>query len=88
MARAIFCVPLDANGPVLPPMVAESGLQLGEYDAPGHVRDGCGFSVIGHVPYSPTCLVLVDSSQAVLDEMAGEVETYAWIEDVVETGVI
>lgn len=69
--RAIFVVPLENGSPALP--------ELTDW-VNGQARDGSGFSCLGDVPRAGTALVLVDSSEAVIDDMAND-SRYLFVED-------
>ena len=73
MAKAIFVVPFVDNNPAI-----DISLVLG-ISPP----DGYGYSCIGHVPQAPTCLVLIVSSDEVLDTLS-ENPDYLFIEDVTD----
>lgn len=77
MPKAIFTVPFPPETN-LPPMGANDGYCLHYLD--GAVLRG-GYSIVGHVPEAPTCLVQVEASDAVLDQMALD-PTYLFVEDV------
>jgi hypothetical protein len=78
MAKAIYITDFPPEN-TLPPMDSDTGLQLHELVS-GQIRAGSGFSCVGHVPQAPTCIVLVDSSQATIDGMKASAK-YLWIED-------
>ena len=80
MPKAIYLVPIEASNPVLPPFQSDDGYQLW-YDDAGTLRGG--YSLVGHVPQAPSCLVLVEASDAVLDLMAADAR-FVFMEDVVE----
>ncbi len=69
MARAILQVPVVNGVPQLPPMSSDDGYCLHELVG-GKVRDGSGYSVVGHVPPDATrVLMLIDTSDATLATM-------------------
>lgn len=76
MAKAIFVVPFtEGAGP---------DLDIDQLVGNPPV-DGYGWSCIGQIPQAPTCLVLVSSSEEVLDALA-EDEAYLFVEDVSDNG--
>ncbi len=76
MAKAIFVAPfIESQGPDL-----DIDQLVGNPPT-----DGYGWSCIGHVPQAPTCLVLVSSSEDMLDALADD-EAYLFIEDVTDDG--
>lgn len=76
MSSAIFCVPIENNNPVLPPMSDPGDGSI--YLAHG---EGHGYSCVGLVPNTTTCLVRVYTDQAVIEAMALD-NTYIFIEQV------
>jgi len=73
MAKAIFVVPFTEGGP---------DLDIAQLVGNPPV-DGYGWSCVDQVPQAPTCLVLVSSSDAVLDALA-EDDRYLFVEDVTD----
>ncbi|HMR01765.1 MAG TPA: hypothetical protein PKA43_00175 [Candidatus Competibacter phosphatis] len=71
MAKAIFVCPFTEGGPDL-----DIAQLVGNPPT-----DGYGWSCIGQIPQAPTCLVLVSSSEEVLDALAAD-EAYLFVEDV------
>lgn len=69
MASAIFVVPIENSGPVLPLELIQDGTL------------GYGFSAIGQIPVTGSCLVRVWASDAELDIMAAD-DTFLFVEDV------
>lgn len=66
--RATFVVPMQNANALLPPMDAgPNETQLHYLDGQGVLRGG--FSCVGQVPTTSSAIVLIDSSQATIDQM-------------------
>jgi hypothetical protein len=76
MPSAMFVVPLGAGGPEI------TMEQLGQV-AGATMPDGTGWSVCGHIPNAPTCLVRITATEDVLDDLASQ-DGYLFVEDVAE----
>jgi hypothetical protein len=74
MAKAIFAVPFIDNNPQI-----DMGIVQGIPPVP----NGYGYSCIGQVPQAPTGLVLIETSEDILDMLADHPD-YLFVEDVID----
>ena len=80
--RALFCVPFEPGGPVVPPMQQFDNTGYGLTYNDSLTGEMCGgYSCVGHVPQAPTCLVLIESSAETIAAMRVDPQ-YLWVEDV------
>lgn len=80
MSKATFVTSWENGRPKLPPVIdPDGGAQLAYTDANGDLAGG--FSTLSQI-HEPTCVVIVDTSRAMLDTMIADTENYLLIEEI------
>lgn len=76
---AIFVCPFITANAVTPPLQSADSFHL-QYTDPvtGELRGG--YALIGHVPFAPTCLVWVDTTEQMVDAMIAHAD-YLFVDD-------
>lgn len=71
--KAIFCVPIENRNFILPEEFGEGYMDI--------LPVGHGFSAVGEIPKATTGLVLIESSEEIIETMKQD-ERFLWIEDI------